>query len=433
MTTAEWLALFAGISCLFISFFFSMSETSLTASSRARMNTLEKNGDKRAKTVNKLLEKRERLIGGILIGNNLANTAYTTLVASALLAIFGEVGIAYATVIVALVIIVFLEILPKTIAINYPDKVALMVARPLSLFVALLGPITMVIEKLVRQFLKLFGMNLGENKNVLSGSEELRGTVNLMHEEGAVEKLDKDMLGGILDLKDLEVSDIMIHRTKMISVDVDDGADTIVKQVLNASYTRIPLYRETPENIIGVLHSKDLVRALNAANGDASQLDIVSLALPPWFVPDSTSLQDQLKAFLRRKIHFALVVDEYGEVQGHVTLEDIIEEIVGDIKDEHDVAMSGVRPQPDGSVNVEGTLAIRDLNRAMEWNLPDEEATTIAGLVIHEARMIPDSGQTFAFHGFVFHVLRRNKNRITALKIIPPNAKGAKPRQRKAS
>jgi Mg2+/Co2+ transporter CorB len=423
MELTDYMLAGGGILCLIISFFFSMSETSLTASSRARMMTLEKNGDKRAKTVNLLLEKRERMIGGILIGNNLANTTYTALMAGVFISLFGEVGVAYATAVVAVVIIVFLEILPKTIAINYPDKVALMLSRPLSLFVALLGPVTMVIEKIVRSFLKLFGMNLGENTNVLSGADELRGTVNFMHSEGSVEKLDRDMLGGILDLKDLTVSDIMVHRTKMIAIDADETPADIIKQVLAAAYTRIPLYRDAPENIIGILHSKDLVRALSNAGGESDKLDILSLALPPWFIPDGTSLQDQLKAFLRRKIHFALVVDEYGEVQGHVTLEDIIEEIVGDIKDEHDTAMSGVRPQADGSINVEGSVAIRDLNRAMDWSLPDEEATTVAGLVIHEARMIPEAGQTFTFHGFFFHVLRRNRNRITAVKIIAPKGK----------
>jgi Mg2+/Co2+ transporter CorB len=419
ISIVDSLSMILGFACLFFAFFFSLSETSLTASSRVRMLTLEKNGDKNAKKVNELLEKRERLIGGILIGNNLANTAYTTLTASAFIAIFGNEGIAYATLFVSVIIIVFLEVLPKTIAINYPDRVALFIARPLSIFVAILGPLTLVIEKIVRVFIRLLGFKVGENQNVLSGAEELRGTVNLMHEEGSVEKSDRDMVGGILDLKDLAVSDVMVHRTKMVVINVKEPPEDIVKQVLASSYTRLPAYEGETENIIGILHSKDLVRALSAADGDAKKLDIASLLLPPWFIPDSTSLQDQLKAFLRRKMHFALVVDEYGEVQGHVTLEDIIEEIVGDIKDEHDVMMQGVRPQPDGSFNVEGSVPIRDLNRALDWELPDDEATTVAGLVIHEAKMIPDSGQTFTFHGYVFHVLRRNRNRITAIKIIP--------------
>ena len=181
----------------------------------------------------------------------------------------------------------------------------------------------------------------------------------------------------------------------------------------------MPLWENEPENIVGIVHAKDLLRAVKDAGGDMSKIDIRAIATKPWFVPDTTSLTDQLNAFLKRKAHFALVVDEYGEVQGLVTLEDILEEIVGDIADEHDIAVQGVRPQPDGSVNVDGSVPIRDLNRVMGWDLPDEEATTVAGLVIHEARIIPEPGQAFTFHGFRFQVLRKNRNRITALRITP--------------
>jgi Mg2+/Co2+ transporter CorB len=288
MTFALWISLGAGILCLVLSFFFAMSETALTASSRARMMTLEKQGDKNAKTVNKLLGARERMIGAILISVTLANTAYTTLSASVFQEMFGEKGIAIATVIVSLVIIVFLEVLPKTIAINYPDKVSLLIARPLNFFVTLLGPVTLVLEKIVRNFLRLFGLNLGENHNVLSGDEEIRGTINLLHQEGTVQKSDRDMVGGILDLKDLSVLDVMVHRTKMMTVDSELPNDEIIKRVLAAPYTRIPLYKEEQENIIGLLHAKDLVRALNANGGQTGELDILSLVMPPWFVPDST-------------------------------------------------------------------------------------------------------------------------------------------------
>jgi len=284
--------------------------------------------------------------------------------------------------------------------------------------VRLLGPVLMAIETLVRWILRLVGIQVGENQPILSAHEELRGAVDLMHREGTVEKLDRDMMGGLLDLRDLTVADVMIHRTEMVTVNADDSAEEIVDAVLKSEFTRIPLWRGTPENIVGILHAKDLLRALNSES-DLSQVDIMSLALPPWFVPDIRPLSEQLKAFRRRKTHFALVVDEYGEVQGLVTLEDILEEIVGDISDEHDVPVPGVRPQPDGSVNVDGSVPIRDLNRAMDWNLPDGEATTIAGLVIHEARSIPDVGQSFTFHSFRFAVLRKDRNRITALRITP--------------
>jgi Mg2+/Co2+ transporter CorB len=240
-----------------------------------------------------------------------------------------------------------------------------------------------------------------------------------MHREGSVEKLDRDMMGGLLDLRELTVSDVMVHRTEMVMVNADDPPAQVVDAVLKAEFTRIPLWRGSAENIVGILHAKDLLRALNAADVDLDKIDVMSIALPPWFVPDIRPLSEQLKAFRRRKTHFALVVDEYGEVEGLVTLEDILEEIVGDISDEHDVPVPGVRPQPDGSVNVDGAVPIRDLNRAMDWSLPDDEATTVAGLVIHEARSIPDVGQSFTFHGFRFSVLRKSRNRITALRITP--------------
>jgi Mg2+/Co2+ transporter CorB len=271
----------------------------------------------------------------------------------------------------------------------------------------------------VRHILALVGINVGINQPILSAHEELRGAVDLLHREGGVEKHDRDMFGGLLDLRDLVVSDVMIHRTEMITVCADDSAEDIINEVLQSPVTRVPLWSGKPENIIGILHAKDLLRAIQDASDDLSKIDVKAIARAPWFVPDVRPLSEQLKAFRRRRTPFALVVDEYGEVMGLVTLEDILEEIVGDITDEHDVAVPGVRPQPDGSVNVDGGVPIRDLNRMMEWNLPDEEATTVAGLVIHEARSIPEAGQIFTFHGFRFRVLRRQRNRITALRITP--------------
>ncbi|HXL67923.1 MAG TPA: HlyC/CorC family transporter [Xanthobacteraceae bacterium] len=426
ITTADVVSIVAIAICLLLSFFFSGSETALTASSRARMTALEGNGDGRARLVNRLMAQRERLIGALLLGNNLATIAASSLATGILLFWFGDVGIVYATVVMTVIIVVFSELLPKTIAINHPDRASLLVARPIAAFVALLGPVTLAMEAFVRWVLRLVGVRLGSIENVLSGHDELRGAVDVLHREGSVVKADRDMFGGVLDLRELHLSDVMVHRTKMAAVNADDAAEEIVRGVLAAAYTRVPLWRGTPENIVGVLHVKDILRAFDEVEGDADKIDIASITLPPWFVPDTTTLHDQLRAFLRRKTHFALVVDEYGEVMGLVTLEDILEEIVGDIADEHDVALTGVRPQPDGSVTVDGGVPIRDLNRAMDWNLPDEGATTIAGLVIHEARLIPEAGQTFTFHGFRFQVLRKNRNRVTLIRIKPlPRAEPA--------
>jgi Mg2+/Co2+ transporter CorB len=426
MLTEDWVSLAVIVICLVLSFFFSASETALTAFSRARMLRIEKTGNARARAVNRLVEIRERMIGAILTGNNVVNIAASSLTTGLLLAWFGDVGVLYATVIMTVVVVVFTEVLPKTVAINAPDRVALLVVRPISFVVRILGPMLVGIEALVRWILRLFGVRVGRDQAFLSAHEELRGAVDLLHHEGAVEKHDRDMFGGLLDLRDLVVSDVMIHRTEMITVCADDPPDVIVKDVLAQPVTRIPLWSGKPENIIGILHAKDLLRALQAAGDDLSTIDVKAIARSPWFVPNVRPLSEQIKAFRRRKTPFALVVDEYGELMGLVTLEDILEEIVGDITDEHDVAVPGVRPQPDGSVNVDGGVPIRDLNRVMDWNLPDDEATTIAGLVIHEARSIPEPGQTFTFHGFRFRVLRRDRNRITALRITPLQKKSAK-------
>lgn len=419
MTLVDWLSLAVVLISLLLSAFFSASETAMTASSRARLSRLQKQGNPKAGLVRRLLDARERLIGAMLVGNNIANIGASTLTTGLLLAWFGDVGVLYATVVMSVLVIVFAEVMPKTAAIVAPERLAILVARPVSWVVRLLGPIMMAIEMISRTLLRPFGIRVGENQSILSAHEELRGAVDYLHSEGGVEKRDRDMFGGILDLRELEVSDVMVHRTKMLTINADDPPEAIVNAVIAAPVTRLPFWREKPENIVGVVHVKDLLRALHAVDGDAAKVDIAALMSAPWFVPETRPLSEQLAAFRRRKTPFALVVDEYGEVMGLVTLEDIIEEIVGDITDEHDVAVPGVRRLPDGSVNVDGAVPIRDLNRAMDWNLPDEEATTIAGLVIHEARLIPEPGQSFTFYGFRFRVLRRTRNRLTSLRIQP--------------
>ena len=419
MNFVDWLTIAAISICLVISAFFSASETALTASSRAAMNRLEKQGNLDATIVNRLLAMRERMLGAILFGNNLTNIAASTLATGLLLTFFGNTGVIYATLVMTVLIFVIAEVLPKTAAFNAPDRMALLVAQPVERTVRSFAPLLRMVEWLVRLILRGLGMPVGRIQSILSPREELRGTVDLMHRAGIVEKLDRDMMGGLLDLRELTVSAVMVHRTKMVMLDADEPPRDIVDAVLAAAVTRLPLWRGSPDNVIGVLHAKDVLRALHAAGGDTAKIDIAALARPAWFVPDTTPLYDQLKAFRYRKTPFALVVDEYGELEGLVTLEDIVEEITGDISDEHDIAVPGVRALPDGSVNVDGAVPIRDLNRVMDWNIPYEEATTIAGVVIHEARSIPEPGQSFTFHGFRFQVLRKTRNRITALRVAP--------------
>jgi Mg2+/Co2+ transporter CorB len=429
METVSTELIFSGLAVIVLlgfSFFFSASETSLTATSRARMLQFENAGNKRAGLVNQLLEIRERLIGTILIGNNVVNTAAASLTTGVLLTVFGDVGIIYATVLVSLLVIVFSEVMPKMLAINYPERGAIIVAPVIAVLVKILGPVTLAIEWIVKSILRLFGVRIGESVLPLSGAAEIRGTVDLLAKEGVVGKDARNMLGGLLDLEDLDVEDVMIHRTKMTALDLDLNPAELVKAALDSAHTRIPVFRDKIENIVGILHVRTLMRALSEVANDPTQIDLDEVIGPAWFVPATTMLQDQLKAFLKKKAHMALVVDEYGEVLGLVTLEDIIEEIVGEISDETDERLRGVRFAADGSAMIDGQVPIRDLNRKLDWALPDEEATTIAGLVIHEARMIPDTGQTFTFYGFKFEVMKRERNKITRLKVTPsPDARRA--------
>ena len=409
------------VALLFVSALFSAAETALTGASRGRMHQLERDGDKKAKRVNKLLADQETMIGAVLLGYNAINILTSAMATEFITkSVPGAWGVALATAVMTVLVLVFVEVLPKTIAIVHSDDVARTLSGPMLIVVKAVGPLVFAVQWIVRMTLKPFGINLSMEQDVLAAHEEIRGAVEYHHSEGLVESRDRRMLGGVLDLSDMDVSQIMVHRKSIELLDADLPPRLLVMQALEAPHTRIPLYREEPENIIGVLHAKDLARALAAAGGDVDGLNVEAIARKPWFIPDTTNLKDQLNAFLKERNHFALVVDEYGALQGLVTLEDILEEIVGDIEDEHDSTLQGIRRQPDGSVNVDGSVAIRDVNRAMDWNLPDEDAVTVAGLVIHEAQMIPEAGQTFIFHRHRFQILRRQRNQITALRISPP-------------
>lgn len=401
-----------------MSAFFSGSETALTAASRARMHQFEKDGDKRATLVNKLISDRERLIGAILLGNNLVNILASALATSLFVSLMpGPSGVAVATAVMTVLVLVFAEVLPKTYAITRPDNMARSVARPISWLVAMASWIVAGIQAIVNITLRLIGVKPPQDE--VTAEEDIRGTIDLHHSEEGLDAKNRHRLVGALDLKDMTVEEVMIHRKNITMLDADESADAIVRKALASPHTRLPLYRGDQEEIVGILHVKDLLRAIVGNNGKTSGLDIVQICRDPWFIPETTAAEDQLDLFLKQRSHFALVVDEYGALQGLVTLEDILEEIVGDIRDEYDVVVRGVRPQSDGSVYVEGGVTIRDLNRAMGWELPDEEAVTIAGLVIHEAQTIPEPGQRFAFYGYRFDIARKNRNQITGLKVMP--------------
>ena len=412
------IATIAGL--IVLSAFFSGSETALTAASRPRLHHLEREGNRRARLVNRLNERRERLIGVLLLGNNAVNVFASVLATSALIGLFGETGIVYATIGMTLVVLIFAEVLPKTYALGRPDEVALAVAPVMRVFVFVLSPVIMAVQSVVRVTFRMFGVDFEAGADSAAAEEELRGAIDLHAREGGGVKHERDMLGSILDLADVEVREVMVHRKNMVAIDADAQPSDILDDVIRSPFTRFPVWRGEPDTIIGVLHAKDLLGALGAHPDDPGRIDVASMASEPWFIPDTTTLHQQLQAFRRRRAHFALVIDEYGALMGLVTLEDILEEIVGEISDEHDIIFSGVKANADGSYTMSGSVTIRDLNREFEWDLPDEEATTIAGLVIHEAQQIPQLGQSFVFYGFRFEVLARQRNQVTSLRLMPP-------------
>lgn len=424
LDTATWISIGAIVVLLMISAFFSGSETAFTAASRARMHQLATKGSKRAETVNTLRAHSERLIGAILLGNNLVNILASALATSVLIALVGENGVAVATIGMTLLVVIFAEIMPKTYAINFPDKMALAVSPIIKVLAYTLGPITITIQTLVRAVFKAFGSPIDSDLGTDASEEELRGAIELHEGPGEEVEEERKMLRSILDLDDVEVGDIMVHRSNVAMIDVSKSNEDIFSEVVESPHTRIPLWRDQPDNIIGILHAKSLLKeARRTMETGLDDVDIPGLTAKPWFIPDTTSLHDQLQAFRARREHFAIVVDEYGSFMGIITLEDILEEIVGDISDETDLPTVGIRKQPDGSFLVDGQTQIRDLTRELDWPLPDEEASTLAGLLLHESRRIPEVGQIFSFYDFRFEVLHRQRQQITLIRVTPPAGK----------
>ena len=426
LDSAFWISCSIILFLLVLSGFFSGSETALTAASRGKLRAQADKGSRGAQRALRITEDNERLIGSVLLGNNLVNILAASLATALFTKMFGESGVALATIVMTLLVLVFAEVLPKTYAITNAETAAALVSRPISLVVTIFSPIVSAVRYFVRGVLRVFGVTIDPDSNILAVREEIAGALQLGHSEGVVEKEDRDRILGALDLGERTVEEIMLHRSGIEMIDAANETSDILKQCLHSSHTRLPVFRDDPENIIGVIHAKDLLRAMYKqidSPKDASALkdfDIASVAMKPYFVPETSTLDEQMRQFLRRRTHFALVVDEYGSLQGLITLEDILEEIVGEITDEFDPdADHPVKKAEDGQYLVDGAMTIRDLNRATDWSLPDEEANTVAGLVIHEAQMIPTTGQVFSFHGFRFEVTARDGNRITQLKIRP--------------
>lgn len=405
------------IALLICSAFFSSSETALTAASRVRMHTAEIEGDARATIVGKLLNMRERLLGGILLGNNLVNILASVLTTALFTNLFGVGGLALvaATAVMTILILIFAEVLPKTYAISNPDNLALRVARPIHFIIRLFAPIVSIVQMIVNGVFRLFGMK--SNASAWSAADDIKGAVDLHLKDGGMAKRARDQIYGVLEIGELTIEEVMIHRKNLNLVNANDTPEQILKDVLASGHSRLPVYSDDPDNVIGLLHSKDLLKVIAKAKGDLSGFDIKKTMRETWFVPETTSVVKQLRTFQQKREHFALVVDEYGALMGVVTLEDILEEIVGDIQDEFDEELSGVVRSKDGGAVVRGDVTVRDLNRAMDWKLPDEEAVTIAGLVIHESQTIPEAGQAFAYYGYRFEILSRQRNQIKSLRI----------------
>jgi len=403
-----------------LSGFFAGSETALTGASKSRLHTLEKDGNKQAAIANKILERKDNMIGALMLGNTAVHVLASALAANLLIQMFGEGGVFYASIAMTVLVLIFGEVLPKTFALIHADSCAMAIAPLIRAVIALFAPVTALITAVVRFMLRL----VGTDTRMVSGGhhlEALRGAIDLHRGPEEEVQEQRAMLNSILDLGKVSIGEIMIHRKNIVMIDLDQPMDIVIQEIMRSPFTRLPLCRTNPDNIVGILHVKLLLKEMQAHEGDASNIDVMALAAEPWFVPENTSLFDQLQAFRERREHFAVVVDEYGALQGVVTLEDILEEIVGDIDDEMDEVVAGVRRQPNGSYMIDGTVTIRDLNREYEWGLPDAEGySTVAGLILHESQAIPDVGQVFQFYSFRFEVVRRQRNQITLVRVTPP-------------
>ena len=424
MELTLWIFSFALIGMLLLlSGLFSGAETALTAASRAHMHQLAREGNRRARLVNYLYRRKEHMISALLLSNNAVNTLAVALMTNIMIQLFGNTGVFYATLLMTFLIVIFAEVIPKVYAISYADRNAMRIAPLINVLVIILAPITVLVQKFVSFLLKKAG--LYQNTPLTNTSEiELRGAIDLHrgdHQNKDESREERAMLHSILDLDEVSVSDVMTHRRHVSLIDATLSCEEILDSVLTSSFTRLPVWQGQTDNIIGVIHTKSVLRELRSHVNNIDQIDIMAITSKPWFIPETTTLFDQLQAFRQRHEHFALVVDEYGSLMGVITLEDILEEIVGDITDENDRIIAGVRAESGGSYIVHGSVTLRDLNRAFEWNLPDDKASTIAGMILNEVRRIPERGQIFTFYDFRFEILSCQRHQITSLRITPPD------------
>ena len=409
------LLIFIILFLLAISALLASIETAITASSPGKLHKLKSEGNRTAGLVLNILKKKEKVISTMLIGNSLINTICTTLATSVFIDVLGDhhLGTIVSSAVMAFMIIVFAEVVPKAIAVAKAEDITLFSVRAITVFLKILNPVNVMLDYAVKIFCFIFRIDL---KQEISGAEEVRGVIEHQHQEGNVYKADRDMLGGVLDIRGMTVSEIMVHRSGMTAINIDEKNEEIIRFALNSVHSRIPLWKENKDNIVGVLHIKDLLKALYERGNDPQKISLSTIITPPWFIPDNALVMQQLNAFRERKSHFACVVNEYGDLQGTITLEDILEEIVGQIDDEHDKSDVAIIKKSSSEFIINGLISIRDLNRELNWNLSDEFANTLAGLIIYEMERIPEQGESIVLFNLKFTIVKKISNRIETIK-----------------
>lgn len=393
---------------------FSGSETSVTSVNRSKIHKLANKGDKRAKKLLNLIDKKNELISSILVGNNIVNILASVLATAILIEYFGSNGIFYSTLVMTCLIVIFAEVLPKNIALIKADRFALFFSWPLTIFVKIFYPINLILKSLNLVIYKIFGID--HNKKNISVTEDIRNMIDMHEDEGDLHKDESSMINAILDLKEITVEKIMTHRKNIFSFDINE-TDKIYSIIAKSSFSRIPVWQDNPNNILGIIHAKNILSNLDH-EGKIDIKKIKESIIKPWFIPETTRVKDQLNEFINRKEKIAFVVDEYGELMGLISLEDIIEEIVGNIFDEKDFSTIGIRRIKDNQYRIRGDVNIRDINRELDIKLPENNASTLAGYLIYKTEAFPEVGQTFKFNDIIYEILNKNKNQITQIKVV---------------
>lgn len=399
---------------LLFSAFFSSSETGMMAINRYRLRHLARKGNRSAKRTSALLERPDRLIGVILIGNNFVNILASALATIIAVRLWGDSGIAIATLGLTFIVLIFGEVTPKTIAAMFPEKIAFPASLVLVPLLKLLYPVVVLVNWLCSLLMYPFGIRPGQESEDQLTSEELRTLVN---ESGLrLPTKRRGMLLGILDLEKVRVDDIMVPRNEIYGIDIEDDINEIIHQLKDCQHTRMPVYRGDINNIVGMLHMRKIARLLTLE--EVNKATLLQETDEPYYIPESTALHTQLFNFQKHRERTALVVDEYGDIVGLATLEDILEEIVGDFTTDVSDNSQEITPQGDGSFIIDGSASIRDVNRVLGWHLPTDDARTINGLITEEMEAIPDASVCWKIGNCRFEILQVKDNRIKSVRMF---------------